>query len=189
VAPPAMRAGDSDRAAVVDLLRAHHLDGRLTLEEFEQRVERAHEAVTLLELGDLHEDLPELTPRRGKIVRRSTREPRIPGRLAFVERIDLQVDPGLARDQALELIAPRLASYGYELSIQGSTLNFRYERRPGWTIAIAILMFPIGLVALLHTEREHVVVDIAPNGLGATQLRVHGVAPLPVRRAFARLTD
>jgi hypothetical protein len=28
-----MRAGDSDRAAVVHLLRAHHLDGRLTVEE------------------------------------------------------------------------------------------------------------------------------------------------------------
>ncbi|HEV7885006.1 MAG TPA: hypothetical protein VGO81_15645 [Solirubrobacteraceae bacterium] len=27
-----MRAGDSDRAAVVHLLRAHHLDGRLTVE-------------------------------------------------------------------------------------------------------------------------------------------------------------
>jgi hypothetical protein len=28
-----LRAGDSDRAAVVHLLRAHHLDGRLTVED------------------------------------------------------------------------------------------------------------------------------------------------------------
>jgi hypothetical protein len=45
--PAPLRAGDSDRSAVVDLLRAHHLDGRLTVEEFEDRVERAHRAVAL----------------------------------------------------------------------------------------------------------------------------------------------
>jgi hypothetical protein len=43
-----LRAGDSDRSAVVDLLRAHHLDGRLTVDEFEERVGQAHRAVTLL---------------------------------------------------------------------------------------------------------------------------------------------
>jgi hypothetical protein len=60
LAPRPLRAGDSGRSAVVDLLRAHHLDGRLTIDEFEERVERAHGAVTLLELGELTEDLPAL---------------------------------------------------------------------------------------------------------------------------------
>jgi len=60
MAPRPLRAGDSDRAAVVALLRAHHLEGRLTVEEFEERVGHAHDAVTLLELGDLHSDLPEI---------------------------------------------------------------------------------------------------------------------------------
>jgi hypothetical protein len=184
-----MRAGDSDRAAVVDLLRAHHLDGRLTLEEFEERVERAHHAVTLLELGDLHEDLPELQPRRGKVVRRSTRAPRIPGRLAFVERAELAADPVLAREQAFEFIAPALARHGYELSIRRSALVFRRRRRPGWTIAIAILAFPVGLLALLHTESDKIVVEIEPSGSGGTALLAHGVGPLPVRRAFAQLRD
>jgi hypothetical protein len=120
-----LRAGDSDRSAVVDLLRAHHLDGRLTVEEFEERVGRAHRAVTLLELGDLHDDLPELPPRRGKIVARGRRAPRIPGRLAFVERVELVVEPRLAREQAFEHIAPALARNGYELSVIGGALMFR----------------------------------------------------------------
>ncbi|HEV7885320.1 MAG TPA: hypothetical protein VGO81_17235, partial [Solirubrobacteraceae bacterium] len=40
------RAGDSDRAAVVHLLRAHHLDGRLTVEGVRgaRRARRAHRA-------------------------------------------------------------------------------------------------------------------------------------------------
>jgi hypothetical protein len=182
-----MRAGDSDRAAVVDLLRAHHLEGRLTLDEFEERVERAQRAVTLIELGDLHEDLPDLEPRRGKVVRRKTRAPRIPGRLAFVERVELATAPTLAREHAFVHIAPALASYGYRLSIEGGSLVFRRPRRPGWTIAVAIFGFPLGLLALLYTESDDVVVDIGSAPGGGTAVLAHGVGPLGVRRVFARL--
>ncbi|MEA2191820.1 MAG: hypothetical protein QOI73_1941 [Solirubrobacteraceae bacterium] len=185
---PLLRAGDSDRAAVIDLLRAHHLDGRLTVEEFEQRVGQAHRAVTLLELGDLHEDLPDLQPRRGKVVRRGTRAPRIPGLLPFVERVDLDADPQLARELAFELIAPALAKYGYELRIDGRSLVFRRRRRPPWTVVVAIATFPIGLLALLHQETDEVVLEIEP-GIKGTRLLAHGVGPLTVRRAFAQLKD
>lgn len=71
MAPRPLRAGDSDRAAVVALLRAHHLEGRLTVDEFEERVGQAHRAVTLIELGDLHSDLPERPERRTGAVARS----------------------------------------------------------------------------------------------------------------------
>ena len=184
-----MRAGDSDRAAVVDLLRAHHLDGRLTVDEFEERVERANGAVTLLELGDLHADLPDLQPRRGKVVRRSTRAPRIPGAIAFVERVDLDAEPARARRDALELIAPRLARYGYKLSVDARMLVFRRQRRPGWTIALAILAFPFGLLALLHTEVQEITLEVEPGIDGGTSLLAHGVGSLSVRRAFAQLSD
>ena len=185
--PPLLRAGDSDRAAVIDLLRAHHLDGRLTVEEFEERVERAHGAVTLLELGGLHEDLPDLQPRRGKVVRRSTRAPRIPGLLAFVERVQLDADPVLARELAFELIAPAFAKYGYSLRVDGRSLVFHRSRHPPWTVVVAVLTFPIGLVALLHRETDEVVVDIEPGRAGGTTIMAHGVGPLTVRRAFAQL--
>jgi hypothetical protein len=184
-----LRAGDRDRSAVVDLLRAHHLDGRLTVEEFEERVGSAHRAVTLLELAELHDDLPELAPRRGKVVARGRRAPRIPGRFAFVERVALEVDPKLARDQAFEHIAPALARSGYELSVVGGALLFRRRSRPAWTILLAVCTFPIGLLALLHERHEEIIVDIRPGADGGTALLAHGIGPLNVRRAFANLRD
>jgi uncharacterized protein DUF1707 len=189
-APRPLRAGDSDRSAVVDLLRAHHLDGRLSVEEFEDRVERAHGAVTLLELGDLHEDLPELAPRRGKVVARGRRAPRIPGRLAFVERVELDVEPRTAREQAFEYIAPALARNGYDLTVVSeTTLLFRCRWRPAWTVLLAVLMFPIGLLALMYQHEDEVVVEIGSGLRGGTAVLAHGVGPLNVRRAFANLRD
>jgi len=188
-APRPLRAGDSDRSAVVDLLRAHHLDGRLTVEEFEERVEQAHRAVTLLELGDLHDDLPELIPRRGKVVARGRRAPRIPGRLAFVERVELEVDPRAAREQAFEYIAPALARNGYVLSVTDGALMFRRRWRPAWTVLLAVFMFPIGLVALIHENEDEVIVELHEDPRGGTAVLAHGVGPLNVRRAFANLRD
>jgi hypothetical protein len=184
-----LRAGDRDRSAVVDLLRAHHLEGRLSVEEFEDRVERAHGAVTLLELAELHDDLPELEPRRGKVVARSRRAPRIPGRFAFVERVALEVDPKLARDQAFEHIAPALARNGYELRVVGGALMFRRRVRPAWTILLAVFAFPFGLLALLYENHDEVIVEIEPGAHSGTALIAHGVGPLNVRRAFANLRD
>jgi hypothetical protein len=53
-----MRAGDKDRQRVVEALGKHFAEGRLTVEEFDQRVVRAHAAVHLDELPALTVDLP-----------------------------------------------------------------------------------------------------------------------------------
>ncbi len=191
MAPRPLRAGDGDRAAVVHLLRAHHLEGRLTLDEFEERVEQAHGAVTLLELGDLHCDLPELPARRGTVVARGERRvPRVPGTYSFVERVELEVSPAVAREQAFEHIAPAMARSGYELSVVGGALMFRRRWRPTWTVLVAIFTFPIGLLALSYRNTDEVILEIqpAPHG-GGTELIAHGVGPLGVRRAFATLRD
>jgi Domain of unknown function (DUF1707)/Cell wall-active antibiotics response 4TMS YvqF len=55
---PAIRASDSEREHTVDLLRRHSVDGRLTLEEFADRIERAYDAKTREELEVLTRDLP-----------------------------------------------------------------------------------------------------------------------------------
>ena len=55
---PRMRAGDKDRQQVVELLGKHFGEGRLTVEEFDERVVRAHAAVYLDELPALTADLP-----------------------------------------------------------------------------------------------------------------------------------
>ncbi|MFI1578224.1 DUF1707 domain-containing protein [Embleya sp. NPDC020630] len=55
---PTMRASDVDREAAVTLLREHHLVGRLTLAEFNERMGAAFAAVTLGDLARLIADLP-----------------------------------------------------------------------------------------------------------------------------------
>jgi hypothetical protein len=55
---PRMRAGDKDRHQVVELLGKHFGEGRLTVEEFDERVVRAHASVYLDELPALTVDLP-----------------------------------------------------------------------------------------------------------------------------------
>ena len=55
---PRMRAGDKDRQRVVELLGKHFGEGRLTVEEFDERVVRAHASVYLDELPALTADLP-----------------------------------------------------------------------------------------------------------------------------------
>jgi Domain of unknown function (DUF1707) len=53
-----MRASDADREAVAETLRDAHAEGRLTLEEFEERLDRALAAKTVGELAAVTPDLP-----------------------------------------------------------------------------------------------------------------------------------
>jgi Domain of unknown function (DUF1707) len=55
---PRMRAGDKDRQRVVEVLGRHFGEGRLRVDEFDERVARAHAAVYLDELPPLTADLP-----------------------------------------------------------------------------------------------------------------------------------
>jgi hypothetical protein len=56
-ASPGMRASDADRDLVIDLLREAAEDGRLTAEEFEERVQAAMSSRTFGELATLTADL------------------------------------------------------------------------------------------------------------------------------------
>jgi len=55
---PRIRASDADRDRVTALLREHHAAGRLTAEEFGERMDAALDAKTLGELDELLTDLP-----------------------------------------------------------------------------------------------------------------------------------
>src|SRR5256885_15742198 len=55
---PAVRASDADRERAVALLREHAAQGRLTLEEFTERMSAAYLARTNRDLEDLARDLP-----------------------------------------------------------------------------------------------------------------------------------
>ncbi len=55
---PALRVADADRERTVRTLGDHHAQGRITYEEFVERMERAYEARTGEELEALTRDLP-----------------------------------------------------------------------------------------------------------------------------------
>ena len=55
---PRIRASDADRDRATALLREHHAAGRLTAEEFDERMTAALDAKTLGELDELMADLP-----------------------------------------------------------------------------------------------------------------------------------
>jgi hypothetical protein len=58
----ALRASDADREQIVSVLRQHHTDGRLTIDEFTDRMQRAFGSKTFGELDLLTRDLPPLPP-------------------------------------------------------------------------------------------------------------------------------
>ena len=53
-----IRASDQERESVVDVLRDAYADGRLTLDEFEERTSAAYAAKTWADLRELTSDLP-----------------------------------------------------------------------------------------------------------------------------------
>jgi len=55
---PSIRASDADRDRAASLLREHHAAGRLTAEEFSERLDKAFAAKTVGEIDGLLRDLP-----------------------------------------------------------------------------------------------------------------------------------
>ena len=55
---PELRAGDADRQAAADRLRAAHDEGRLDLADYDRRLAEAYAAVTYADLDRLFTDLP-----------------------------------------------------------------------------------------------------------------------------------
>ena len=53
-----MRVSDAERQAVVEVLKRALDDGRLKMDEYVERMEKAYEAVTIGDLELLHDDLP-----------------------------------------------------------------------------------------------------------------------------------
>ncbi|PZG16077.1 DUF1707 SHOCT-like domain-containing protein [Nonomuraea aridisoli] len=60
---PEMRASDADRDRVAAILREHTAQGRITMEEFHERLEQLYESRTYGELAKLTADLPDVDMR------------------------------------------------------------------------------------------------------------------------------
>jgi hypothetical protein len=57
-----MRASDAEREQAAHALREHYAAGRLSSEEFDERLEAVYRASTVAELAQARHDLPELAP-------------------------------------------------------------------------------------------------------------------------------
>jgi hypothetical protein len=186
-----LRASDDDRERTVALLRHHASVGRLTLDELDERTERAYAARWVRDLAELHADLPdEPEPAPMPPARRSGRKPWFPGRMSFHVRWHSPAGASVTMRELMADVVPPMERWGYDITQRwDGRLRFERETRPVWTFLVAVFMFPIGLFALLYKDRERVTIDLDEFDDGTTQLVASGSAPLPIRRAFAELQD
>ena len=172
-AAPALKASDADRDRVAALLREHLVAGRLTLDEFSERVDAAHAARTVAELEQLTRDLP---------TARAPGEAQAPRRRPT--RWSVAVMSGVARRSRWR-ISERTAAIAV---MGGCELDLRNAEIEGAEIEITAIAV-MGGVEIVVPEG----VDVEITGLaivGAKEDRVKDVRPLPgaplIRvRAFA----
>jgi len=155
-------ASDREREAAILRLRAAHLEGRIDTDEFEERVGRAESARTRAELEDIEADLPE---RSGAAVDPTSGVPWFPGRRHFSERKVLDAPLNQVREATVAFLVPPLERNGYPLREEG----------------------PDALIFGPSIRGARISVRFRDLGDRRTLVLVHGVAPLAVRRAFARL--
>jgi hypothetical protein len=181
-----LRASDAEREQTVAALRAAAGEGRLTVDELDERTTLAYAAVTR---GDLERLLHDLPAARLPEPRAARRGPRMPGRAGFGARWSARRPPDLVGFELVHSLGPPLRAFGYELVERTpQRLVFARRRRPAWTIVVAVVFFPVGLLALLHCPSDEITVEFARRG-GETVCFAQGVAPLAVRREFAQLEE
>lgn len=179
------RVTDAQREEVAKRLRQACAARRLTVEELAERVDRAYAARLEHELAALVADLPG----SGMPARPSRRLPVLGNRREHTDRFLVEGDRARVAGRALAQIVPLFVSRGYTLASHDETeLVFTRAERPGWTIVAAIVVFPIGLLALLHRRTANAIVAFIDCAQG-TEVTVHGMVPLGLRRAFAQLRD
>ena len=177
----AVRVSDADREATVEALREHYFAGRLDVDEFTERVEQAYGARTLEELEQVERELP--SPAHAAPARRKPWL--LPGNEPFAVRIHSRRPPAEAVDDVLSDVATPLTGLGYEPEREEPTTRvFVRSQRPAWTIVVAVLLFPFGLLALLYREHSQVVLKATPTEDGLTAVDVYGTAPFAVRRTI-----
>ena len=184
-----IRASDAERNKVTDELRIHCQDGRIAVEELEERIGQAMGAKTIHQLAEVVADLPPIhsptppAPAPAPVAVRGL------GVRPFSYRIIFPAGLERTREVAYNRITPALGAFGYALERQSSReLEFGRDDRPVAAIVVAIVLFPLGLLALLARRELRVVVSLESHGPHETVMLIHGQAPRSVRDSLAGLS-
>jgi len=165
-----LRVGDRDRDDVARSLRQHCAAGRLSVEEFDERVEAAYRAITRRELLAVTSDLPTDLPADDGAVHSPRREPRRffwPGVAPFREERHLRASCSSAFASAQREMIPRMGLQGFHVVEELWPRRLRFARGSGLMITV-----------MFH-----------PAADGGTVVTAFGHAPRAVRQAFATLRD
>jgi hypothetical protein len=150
---PEMRASDADRDRVIDVLRGAMGDGRLTADEFEERMEAALASRTLGELAALTIDLVAQPGRPGAVAAQAEDVIRIDQRGGSVQRTGHWVVP-----QRLELRSSwaDVTLDFTEAVITTDTLFIEMNVRGGSLILVAGpgIVVDVDALALRYTDVE-----------------------------------
>jgi hypothetical protein len=80
-------------------------------------------------------------------------------RVDFIHQLALGTQTEEVAAHVFDQLIPVLVQDGYAMVAQGGhTTVFEHRFLPGWTVLVAIFLFPFGLVALLARGRETVVI-------------------------------
>ena len=122
-----LRISDADRERAMADLARHYTDGRLSHEEYDERLDAIWTARTRADLAMLFEDLPVLTPPAPARPSRSYLRPR--GRLSLPLPVPLLVIGALVAVALVELIPWWVLAIGVWIAL--AKLHRRSPRRAG----------------------------------------------------------
>jgi hypothetical protein len=186
---PDVRVSDADRDDIADAMRRHWVDGRLSVEELDERLAAVYAARTERQLAELLSDLPEgssqpvvaATPAASRWRPGRWRRPRVglPGVRPFVQHHDFEAEKEQVFADALSHIAPGMITGGYDLAerVEPTLLAFETRERPA------------RLLRLRVRQTSRIVMAFDDASEGGTRVTVRGMARRAVRRAFATLSD
>jgi hypothetical protein len=184
-----LRAGDEDRHAIAERLRDAAGDGRLSVEELEERLELVYAAKTLGELAPLTDDLP-TDPRRG-----AGMPLQLSSTLAHLRREGYWEPPAAitvwARmaDVRLDLTQARIPAATMHIDVHGWASSVEVIVPDGAAVEIDGLSTPLASSQVRGSRARADGVTVRISGrmtLGSVRARRLSVAEAFLRRTFGR---
>jgi hypothetical protein len=105
----------------------------------------------------------------------------------FTREIVTDKQPATLLMECISEWSSQLAKHNYVLTTQSEAgLSFHKRYWPKWAIVVAVLFFPLGLVALFAKDDATITATFTPSDSGTVML-VSGKAPKSVVHAFQEM--